>query len=333
MTTHRQEQPSEFQPPENVVAIDEWRNGPNTTLIEDFQKILIRPYEVRLTDGSKYDVHVYEPSKPIHDVSVAFPLPWFTDLEGFNDRLGTMFAGLGMTAISFSPERLSSHTIHRPWEYGQLRHDAGSVLDMLDEFDDPAYNLQIEQKMTLMTGYSRGGMVGLGVNELAGDHGRQIPFNYFVDPCLEHAINLSDIKPVQALKYIGKEAVELANGLSYSTPLEIADVPKTARGVLRHIAAQFAIGPHLFAGEAGKFRPPIDMTAFIEMYTGSTLNHYQSWVDKFEDYPYVRLRPSNGVHMTGSDPRIRRETALYIQKVQMMLEDNFKPKEILDSLI
>lgn len=320
------------QAPDNVTYLEDWRDTGYETLNFDHQTVRLSGHRVHTGDGSRYDVHVFEPEFQRYDTAVAFTTPWFTDLEGFNDRLGTSLARRGMTAIVISPERLTFNSIKHLAHFGELRHDAVATLDILDELEGPEHDLQVESGRTIIAGYSRGSMVGLGVNELSVWRGREIPYNYFVDPCLEHAVSLADVEKEGPFGYVGKEVQGLALALKNNNFHEWSDVPKTVVGVLRHFVGNLAVTPHIFSGEAGQFNPPQSMTALIRLYLNSNLNHHQSWQTRFSQYPNVRVQTSEGCHLTGSNPVVRQQTADNLQRIQQLLAEDVDPTELLTAV-
>lgn len=315
----------------NIVRLDDWRETPADLVIYNDREVRRTGHSVCVDDGSRYDVHVFEPNYLRFDTAIAFTTPWFTDLSGFNDRLGQSLAEQGMTSIVISPERLTLSSFRHLMNFGELKHDAASALAILDELEQPERGLQIEPGRTILTGYSRGGMVGIGMNELAAKTKRSIPYSYFVDPVLEHAVSLDDIRKEGPMQYLKHETQSLLGNLPHNSPREWADVPKTVMGVLRNFAGNLAVTPHLFTGEAGQFKPPRSMTALMQLYASSSLNHHESWQKKFLRYPNVRMQILSGNHMSGGDPHARKWTVDHLEGIQRLLQENAEPSDLLDT--
>jgi hypothetical protein len=281
-----------------------------------------------LSDGSRYDVQRFVPDRQRFDVAATYTTPWCTDLRGFNERVGMALAHEGMHAIAVSPERLSLGQLRR---FGRLSllHDAEAQHVVLNHIDLTAEDITPATVVSL--GYSRGAMVGFGLNATSMQHRRDIRYSDYTDPCLEHQVQPWDVDWEQIPAYLGHEAIAMTQGLLQYSPAELVDMTRKALNPsVCFWLQQIALTKTLFSGEAGELVAGWhdDSVAFIQLFTHSRFNHASDWERQFKPFRNVTLTTRTGVHMSGVHPKVLAQSIDRVVSAQQLIRDNASAAEI-----
>lgn len=262
----------------------------------------------RLSDGKRYNAKIYTPDRPRYNAPVTFATPWCTDLEGFNDdHLGQELAANGFYVIGVSPEQSGLHGAIKKVlanalapEPRELAHDAEAHHLILDRLTDDG---RIDSDSSFNVGYSRGAMIGLGLQAYAKRHGREFAYSDYTDPCLEHAIDLRKVRYNELPSYFKKELGALGLALADEHDLHLTHLLKTIRLSAAFWVSQIATGIDLFRGEAGSFvdHLPKDSNTHVTLYHGSIFNHAESWQQGLAPFPNIEIANEEGCHASGAN--------------------------------
>lgn len=277
----------------------------------------------RFSDGSQYDVQLIEPVKKVSDIVLTYTTPWLTRLGGLNTYLGIEAAKSGMSSVAVSAEVASFGKAIKNIGHVTLAHEALVQHLALDEVE---LDGRFMAGMAILAGYSRGAMVGFGVNgeDLAAQFGRQIVYSDLIDPCLEHKPGLTAWNPKELAPYCEVEIIELIKCITHYQQKEAWHMLKTLPTSISQFIQEIATGCALFSGEAGDLGDimPEDSPMYLTLYIGSLFNQSASWREKFsERFKKICINNETGTHITGSDMGVIRETVGRISIVQQLLKD------------
>ncbi len=210
-----------------------------------------------------------------------------------------------------------------------LEHDAHAQHTILDWYE-ASYDSQTRQKELLTVGFSRAAVIGLGVHALAASYDRKVLYGDFTDLVLEHRVQRKDIAVHELVKYLGKEVLELASGISHYRPSEIPYLAKTVRLSPSFWINQIAVTKSIFDGTAGDFvaNLPQNTTADVFLYDGSMFNQADDWHAALDPFANIRVHRKPGLHMTGTDTLVRTSTVDAISHVESLLHENVKPSDL-----
>lgn len=264
----------------------------------------------KLSDGSRYNVNVYTPERPRFEEPVTFATPWCTDLEGFNDdHLGQELAARGFYVIGVSPEQsklvraLGKVVKAASGDQSELAHDAEAHHLMLDSLQQVG---RIASEQVYGVGYSRGAMVGFGLQAYARRHGREFIYSVYTDPCLEHGIDLKKVRYNELPDYALKELGAFGLALAGEHDLHLMHLLKTIRLAPSFWVSQAATGFALFRGEAGTFVDHLsaDSNTHVTLYHGSIFNHAEAWQQRLAPFPNITIKNEDGYHASGAKRRV-----------------------------
>lgn len=311
-----------YEPP--MLHVAEWKQVSSEP--QDSFTLVSRQYI--LDDDTRYDLQIYHPHKPKFDIAATYTTPWCTDLGGFNQIMGEALADQGMVVAAVSPERLKGAQLLQRFGSLALEHDVHAQLAILESLDEET---RTKPGTSIDVGYSRGAMVGFGVNVYSSQYGRDIAYSDYIDPCLAHGVGVRDVNWPEIPGYLGREVFALAKGLAHSSP---ATLRKMARYAMPPSATfwlqQVAVGKALFSGQAGDFITEMhpDTPGHVTLYTSSRFNHAADYQDVLSRYPHIVTREEPGYHLTGVEPRVRHGVLGRIVMAQHLLHDNASPSEL-----
>jgi hypothetical protein len=178
-------------------------------------------------------------------------------------------------------------------------------------------------------------MIGFGLNAYSISNGRNIRYADYVDPCLEHKVRLRDVDWSDVPGYLTEELLELNKGLVHYQP---QDILRMAKDNIRLAACfwlqQAALAKTLFSGEAGGFitswHP--DTVAHVLLYNRSRFNHAGQWQQRFRELPNVDTDVQPGVHMTGVNPQVLKNTVGRVVLAQNLMQAHYTPQEMHDEI-
>lgn len=249
-----------------------------------------------MTDGSAYDVETYYPHATKFEVPVVYTTPWCTDLRGFNGIYGKELARHGMVSYAISPER-STSPLDRIFHLGRisLQHDAFAQHRILEAIDG------IGNGTFMNHGYSRGGLVALGMKAMEGHFGHTIPYADCIDPPLEHAVRPSEMNLRGLAPYFLSEANELRRSLASHRVDEYPNMVRTIRLSGDFWLDQVATGFRLFQGQGGTFinTLPEDTRMRILHFEDSIFNQALYWQKRLASFAGITCVTEPGLHMSG----------------------------------
>jgi hypothetical protein len=293
------------QPPETPPGTGLYTPHLESQRERKFDNYTILPYEYRVADDAAYSVRVFRPRRSEQfDRTVTYTTPWLTDIDGFNMIVGKRLASLGMNVVAVSPEHPSLSRSVRNLGRVTLRADAQVQHKVLDSISK---NGILDTSSVIVAGFSRGAMVGFGVNSLAETFGRTIEYTDAIDPCLAKKTTPKDVEWPKIPSYFIGEVGALVSSMVHHPPEDMRGIAKNIVPLSpAFLVQQAATGMALFTGEAGTFirEWPQHTTAHVTLYSGSEFNHMKEWVRLLSPYPNVSAHIEDGRHFSGADSRV-----------------------------
>lgn len=281
----------------------------------------IRTERFRMNDGSTYHARTYEPERPAYGTPVTFTTPWCTDLPGYNDRVGHKLAFHNIRTIAVGPEQSGVVRAVKQLGKASLAHDAKVHHLILDHLEETG---RIATNHIINIGYSRGSMVGFGLQAYAREHGRHMSYNDYVDPCLEHSVDARSVRWGKLPRYLGKEIRALAGALAHESPEELCRLLPSVTLAPGFWINQLSTGKALFAGEAGSFidHLPTDSRTNVLLCDNSLFNHASAWRERLASFPNVTIQHQEGYHLSGADSHVVQGTIGRVLLAQHMIEQD-----------
>ncbi len=261
--------------------------------------------------GYAYSALIGIPENPASTVPIIGTSAWWTSTEGHNERTLRNLVRAGNFVYLVGAEG-SYEPKERPEPKGPitLADSAAAVLNFsyytTEELTEEGHTLSARER--IVTGESRGGMVGMGIVALASEFNQDIIFADLTAPCLPQKMEIADI--LDLLKQVAREPGEIIKLVGNLTLARLIHYPSTIDLSPYSVLHQLAIGFALFSGEAGALarRIPKDILMHITVFENDFASMAESWNDIFKNHPDVQITPLPGSHLTLADL----ETLLYI---------------------
>ena len=291
-TMHAQQRPST---PEGVFVLPEYESSVDP----DYRKLIdqgegegFRWYiEERTTDdGIRFDVGYFEPDEPITDIAWAVDTSWTTQVAGLNSHTASKIARAGMKAIVKGPEK----NVSIP-----LSHSAFLTHALLDATDEEGFS---RPKVIAHKGFSRGAMIGFGVNAYAPIFGRQLIYSERDDPCVAHHIlELTRDEIVDYLGYVPEELFTVGRQLGsiLLDPRRLKHYVQTVDLSPNGLIQVVRTGRPLFGGEAGLMAElvPDDAQMHVTFQRGMPANHREDYKRRLAGRDGVVIKEYRGTHV------------------------------------
>lgn len=209
--------------------------------------------------------------------------------------------------MAVSPEQANLVGAIRNFGKASLAHDAKVHHLLLDKI---AERTDRDLSSVANIGYSRGAMVGFGLQGYAGQHDRQQIYNDYVDPCLEHGVRIDEIPWLQVRPYVARELGAIASAALPKHGRTVPDLIPTLKHQPSFWLSQVSTGVALFRGEAGKFIDslPTDSHTHVTLFSGSIFNQASAWERRLAGFPNITVTKRDGVHFTGAHMDIIKDT-------------------------
>ena len=280
------------------------------------------------SDNSQYDGILIEPDIRKYDIGHTLTTPWLTRTSGLNVYVGKIAAQEGIGTFEFSNEIAGVLTAAQNVGHVTLLHDAYVQHLAINEIEKDG---RFTENNWINSGYSRGSMVGFGFNALAALFQREVVYSEFVDPCLEHKPNISQLNPAVLGNYLANELTEMIKcashyGLKDAWHL-MKTLPLSPSEMIQHFATMFA----LFSGEAGQLADmmPVDSSIYLKLYTGSIFNQADSWSNKFTDnFIKTKVTHELGYHSSGINPEVIKSSMARIAIIEELFLDGATKEDI-----
>lgn len=322
----------------------------NEPWIEDFEErgsvqqahngIDFNIHRILLSDQSSFEIQVFKPKKlssSRDNLTVTYTTPWCTGLEGFNTDIGSEIASLGLPVVAVGPERSSSRHIirnlgrvalgHQP----VLEHDAKAhhlILDFLG-------TLQLAEVDKIINfGYSRGAMIGIGLNAMAEEHRRSIVYNALIDPCLASRPELKDLKVCTIGRYLLNELGSTVQEISALPKEDYAHLLKSASLDPNFWLQQVITGIGMFKGESGQFMSGIPEDSFLDLtfFSKSIFNQFNIWINSLSTQQFLKVRMQEGYHTGGINPDVWKPAIGRIALVNRLYGQGVRGQDLYDAL-
>jgi len=240
-------------------------------------------------DGIAFDVGYFEPEVRRSDVALYIDTSWTTQVKGLNSHTASIAARLGMPSIVKGPEIGSSIP---------LSHSAHNTHALMDAVENEGF---AEKGIAVHKGFSRGAMIGLGVNAYAEQFNRTMLYAEEDDPCLAHSIfDVSPEEIVDYAQYVPKEIATtlLKIGRIVMDPRRVRYYHRTIDVSGRGFKQIVQTGMPLFSGEAGLLADHVSQDAFmnIAFQKGMPANHRNDFTDRLSGRPGVMVSELEGTH-------------------------------------
>lgn len=298
-------------------------------------------FKATTDDSLKYTGQIFLPGDHEQNFhhTIVYTTPWLTDLDGFNTNIGLEFARNGFKAISLSPEHPGLPEAVNHFKnvlfnnQDNLSRDAHSYHQILNHFNEfkSVENLTIDSSNVILFGYSRGSMVGLGINALAKMYNRKIVYNEFIDLCLEHSVRNMNIKPQTIFPNLIEEALSGLKELGHMNRQELSHVLQTLPPNIPSFLEQITTGISLFRGETGKFIqdiPPDQNITSVTFFENSLFNQQKEWEYILKDsLKYIHIEKMKGYHLTGMNKEVLSRSIARLILFEKLQENNFSLEE------
>ena len=287
-----------------------------------------RPYgkwwieEWKTDDNNRFNVGIFEANKPRTDIKFAKGTAWTTQVEGFNSYVALKFMKMGLSGAVIGPEKNTSMPL------SENAHLINKVLDILDEQGLGSQNEAIVE------GYSRGAMLGFGVEAYAKQHfGRDIIYSDLTDPCIARPIKTMSLRErAEYAKYLPVEVVCALRQLG-----RIATDPVKRKYFVDTIdnswngAKQFInTGLPLMTGEAGFLARHVsqDANVHVGFLKSSLANQSDEFSDALAGRDGVVINRYEGAHFSGMRSDIHEQTLQRMSGLVFQLSMGVEPKDI-----
>jgi hypothetical protein len=304
--------------PDYAVAIDSGESRGNRWWVEEHQT----------KDGIQFDVGIIEPKRRRTDSRLLIGTAWGTQVLGLNLHHGLGAAQLGAPVTIVGPEKNASVTLA----------ESGRLALAYINYQDHGKNGFADPTHLMYKGFSRGAMLGFGLQSLAKEFGRQIIFSHLDDPCLAKKLSNLDLSDVAEVMSKGpKELAGTARNIS-SLILHPArrkhyvhTVDLSPRGLRQFVRT----GRALFTGEAGDLAAavPKDAQLHVRFFRQSLANQRREFKRRLAGKPGVSFSDVNGSHTEGTSPETLDQTAQQLSGVIIQLSLGIHPAELDYSLI
>jgi hypothetical protein len=245
--------------------------------------------EQRTDDKITFDVGYFEPKVRKTDIALFIDTSWTTQVQGLNSHTASVTARLGIPTVVKGPEIGVSIP---------LSHSAFNTHALVDSVANDGF---CEAETILHKGFSRGAMIGFGVDAYSGKFDRQVLYAERDDPCLAHCIfEVKSTEIIDYIQYVPQELIGTARQLGkiLLDPRRLRYYHKTidisAKGLL-----QIAMtGRPLFGGEAGTLADniPHDSQMNVLFLKGMPANHRDDFKKRLSGRPGVAIQELDGTH-------------------------------------
>lgn len=272
----------------------------------------LRRIGIRTKQGYTYDTLIGIPETPTCEVPVIATTAWTTSLRGHNERTvrNLMKNGCYVLFVGAEGSYVADDSVE-PTSTVSLAGSASAVLNfsyhMVNELRKEGHS--VDERMRLVLGESRGGMVAEGIDALAEEFCQEVLFTDQIAPCLPEQLGgLSDI--YRLAEQVAKEPREMYRLIGRLTLARLQYYPHTLDIRAHSLYHQIIIGGALFSGETGHMSLHTPGTALkhITVFDNDFASNWNWWNARYGDNPLVRITPLPGSHMTIADP----ETLLYV---------------------
>lgn len=240
-------------------------------------------------DEIKFDVGYFEPEKRRTDIALYIDTSWTTQVQGLNSHTASVAARLGIPTIVKGPEIDTSIS---------LSHSAHNTHALMDVIENEGF---CEKKLAMHEGFSRGAMIGLGVNAYAEKFERKMLYAEEDDPCLAHSIfNVSSEEILDYVQYVPRELLTAAQqiGTIIMDPRRLRYYHKTVDISLCGIKQIVQTGIPLFGGEAGLLADNVarDAVMNVTFQKGMPANHRRDFRQRLAGRPGLAMYELEGTH-------------------------------------
>jgi len=264
----------------------------------------IRDIGFTTMEGFSYSALVGIPKVITSPVPLVETTAWFMGLDGYYRHEALSYMGTGNLVVIVGAEgsnrtcadhggRLSGISLEK--SAVAVLNFSGEVVDQYDELDKDS---------CLIKGASRGAMVGMGMQALAGLYDKRVLYADLTAPCFPRPFNpLHDTYGL--IRFVMNEPQTLIS-LGFKMPLSLAR--RYHASIDLHPASllhELAITSPLFSGEAGDLarliNPDTDPQMHITTFGRDLLSMHGDWMQIFANHQGVRVTPLKGSHLALAD--------------------------------
>jgi hypothetical protein len=285
----------------------------------DYGTTYLEEWSMHDEAGTRYRVARCLADQPISDVWVIKDTAWSTQPEGVNIDVARKLMKLGFNVLIKGPEVDSSLPL------SQSAYNTHQILNAMEQRGN------IDARYITVEGYSRGSMIGFGVNAYAALFGRRVLYSNLTDPCVARPIK-ADLETVKKAATLPLDIALLELDVMRSV-LDIRrgrylldTIDPTPRGLRQFVRT----GGPLMNGEAGMMaaRTPLDMQATIAFFRRCRINDAELYEAILADRSGVRFVRPEGGHGGGLDQRIIGNIAVRFERLGSQLADGRQPDEL-----
>lgn len=272
-------------------------------------------------DEIPFEVGYFEPDERRTDIALYIDTSWSTQVRGMNAHAASIAARLGIPTVVKGPEIGVSIPIS---------HSAHNTHALMDAVENEGFS---EKGIAMHKGFSRGAMIGLGVNAYADGFGRTMLYAEEDDPCLAHSI--FDIRPEdikEYAQYLPREAASTIRqvGRIMLDPRRLRHYHRTvdisARGLIQIIQT----GVPLFGGHAGLLADHVASDAAINVtfQSGMPANHRHDFSDRLAGRPRLRISERDGPHTEAIGRKGLGESVVRFVGLMDQIAEGVRPDEV-----
>lgn len=277
--------------------------------------------EQRTDDDIHFDVGYFEPSIRKTNIAMFIDTSWTTQVKGLNSHTASIAARLGIPTIVKGPE----YNVSIP-----LSHSAHNTHALIDAV---ANNNFCEADVVLHKGYSRGAMIGFGVNAYASTFNRTVLYSERDDPCLAHNIfKVSGEEVVDYINYVPQEVIHSLKqiGKIILDPRRLRYYHKTIDISTHGLAQIVRTGLPLFGGEAGVLAEniPSDVQMNVLFLKGMPANHRHDFKRRLAGREGIVIQEIDGTHTDAIARKHVGDFVIRLSGLAAQLQDGATPNEI-----
>jgi hypothetical protein len=285
-----------------IVAWDQYADPKNIPGVGELRRI-----GIITAQGYTYDTLVGIPETPESAVPLIGTTAWTTSMRGHTERVvrNMMRAGNYVFYVGHEGSYVPDEPVE-PTSPVSLANSAAAVLNFSHHIglELRSQGHDIDEKLRLGLGESRGAMVGEGIDALAEEFAQELLFIDEIAPCLPK--KLGSLKDIYKLgEQIAREPTEMYRLLGTLTLSRLRHYPRTIDIRLDCLRHQVMIGGALFSGETGALarKTPGTTLKHLSLFDNDFASMRGLWLDIYGNNSQTRMTSLPGAHMTIADPQ------------------------------